>query len=1363
MKLPNLYPGFFLALLLCVSVRAASDADPERWLYDHHAKPVMQVFSPDEYGGATQTWDMVQNAAGILYFANSAGILEYDGLNWRLIETGGPMRSLEIDDSGRIYAGGQRVFGYLEPDSLGLIQFNSLSDSLNALSEQTLTAWELENLEGSVYIRDSRVIIRYKPDSDSFSMMDAPEVNARFVRSGDRLYVLSMSDSRFGLYRIENEGVRFKYELTDRPMTMTATVHIGETDDYPLWLLQTDNEFTLYNPVTGERLRRVYPDGSASPYFTNPASRIYNAGVLSTGETGIVTIENGFYLFDKEFNTVYHFTEQSGLPSNTILNMAEDREGGIWLMTGNGIVRINHEQPARLIPRPDPIRGTPYVVHRYGNQLWILTSTSVMRAADKQIEELSSVLNQSRAFAQIRDENGSERLIILTQNGLASWDGEQLRESNDLRRNIQDFVLLFQPGRSDRFLLAGINHVTAMRLAFDADGTPRISEHAVLMEPGEDIHEGFVDAQGDVWLRTTQGFAYRLSSPQAWDGFYKDSPDILTETFDGTEDSPTLSAVFEIGNALFGIDDGHQLVMLDSERIQPGRPLTSEALIPTGLQLPDFAYLEHIETTENRVFMVSVDAQQHNSLLTFDGQTLRSDSLAFRQFTTEPVFGYHLTNDFAYASTPSGIWVTERHRLYTPGRADFDPVLVRSVHTGQDSLLFGGSSAGRLEPAVLDYSDHNLHFSYAQPSFSQTPQQLLFQSRLAGFNDQWSEWSDRTFREFSNLPEGDYVFEVRSRFPSGHVSPAGSYAFRILPPWYRTYWAYGLYLLGLILLMYGAVKWQTHRYKIRQQELEAVIEERTESLRQKNEDLESAKLEVESKNDEIAAVTELKDKLFANISHELRTPLTLVLGSLRNELERSPAPSSDLRTALNNSDRLKRLVEQIIDITRLDSGKVSLNRKPVETTSYFKTHIGAFESFAESRDVRLLVGVEAEMPVCLLDDDKIQMVIGNLLSNAIKFTDAHGEIQTEVIKEDDELIIRVSDTGKGIPESDIGNLFDRFYKVKQDEKNYSEGLGLGLAITKELVEMHGGTISVESCEGEGTTFIVRIPFIQTPAEPVEKTAQADPDLQVEEDTSELPEQNETKTAPDASTTKTAMVVDDNEDMKAYIVGIFRDAGYAVSSAVNGKDALKQLQSGELPDLVVSDIMMPELDGYGLAGAMKADKKLSSLPFIFVTARAEREDMMKALRIGINDYVVKPFDKKELLARAENLLEASRSRKSWAAEALVDTDTQGEDEQLIDRLREYVTSNISETDISVGDMAFELNMSERQLYRRVGELTGFTPAAFIREVRLQQAAHLLEQDNRALIKEVARQVGFRSASYFSKAYKKRFGAMPKSEG
>ncbi len=663
----------------------------------------------------------------------------------------------------------------------------------------------------------------------------------------------------------------------------------------------------------------------------------------------------------------------------------------------------------------------------------------------------------------------------------------------------------------------------------------------------------------------------------------------------------------------------------------------------------------------------------------------------------------------------------------------------------------------------LTYQQNYLSVDFAALHYHQ-PDRATYRYQLKGYDATWIV-TRRPAAVYTKLPPGHYVLRVNAANAAGRWSPyVKQLPVLIRPPVWATGWAYGLYGLLAGLLGWSIVRWRVRRERQRQ---EMILHERqAEDLRQ----LDAA-----------------KTRFFANVSHELRTPITLLVGPLSSVLARQQLDARDeklIRLASNSAQQLGELVDELLNLTGAEAGQLIVQPQPVLLDDWFQTCMAPFELRARQLAIELTcesVGMANHW--VQMDGGKVRQILHNLLTNACKFTSSGGHIMVVIIGGGDQLQFTVRDTGRGIHPADLPHVFERYFQTSQPNTPLEGGTGIGLALSRELVRLMQGTITVDSILGQGSVFSVTLPLTEVPGLTAAiQTTQVAAGDDFPPDSADAPDQTkgvDTSFALPMMAGASLLVVEDNIDLRTYLTAVFAPTFHVIAVA-NGQAALEQLGAmNQLPVLIIVDIMMPVMDGFQFLEAIKTHPAYRIIPVVMLTARAHSADKLRALRLGVDDYLLKPFKTVELTARVEALLRNQFERRQAYAvvedssiapvyagselqkpvDAVSVPPLSASDLAWLERLEVLVNARAGDPDVTADELADELAMSRRTYYRTLNRLTGLTPAQYLSEVRFSQARQLLENRQVTSVKQVAYQVGFRKVSYFSQLYEQRFGKKP----
>jgi signal transduction histidine kinase/DNA-binding response OmpR family regulator len=626
---------------------------------------------------------------------------------------------------------------------------------------------------------------------------------------------------------------------------------------------------------------------------------------------------------------------------------------------------------------------------------------------------------------------------------------------------------------------------------------------------------------------------------------------------------------------------------------------------------------------------------------------------------------------------------------------------------------------------TFPYFQNNVTIEYVGIQLND-PEGVSYRYRLEGLNESWQEVGSEKTARFQDLPPGDYTFVAEATSIYGIKSIPLEFSFTILPPWYWSWWSKLLYVLAA-----GGAIYYLYRFQLSKRLAEQ------ESIRLKELD-------------------EVKNRLYTNITHEFRTPLTVIQGMAQQINGKYKKETQLIR---KNSKNLLHLVNQMLDLSKLESGKLQLQMVQGDIIGFLRHEIDTFKTFATSGKVALYF--ESNQPELLMDFDiqKLRQVMVNLLSNSIKFTNEDGEVMVSTRPFEDQLEITVTDNGVGIPDDRLPYIFDRFYQVDDRATRTHEGTGIGLALTKELVELMRGHITVTSTEGEGTRFTILFPVQnQAPLFEFEPGAEA---LEMVASTGAASVASD-MILNDPSLA-TALIIEDNEDIIQYLIYCLQD-DYQVLTALDGEEGIKTAII-HTPDVIICDVMMPKVDGFEVTATLKEDERTSHIPIIILTAKTDQTSKVAGLNSGADAYLTKPFDREELMIRLEKMVALRKTLQSkysstdyFAPDKVI---INPKEDVFLQKLKQQIEAHLEDAEFGIEQLASVMALSRSQLYRKTKALTGQSIAVFVRTLRLHHGKKLLRETNLS-ISEVAYRVGFSDPAYFTKTYSELFGYPPGQE-
>ncbi len=663
------------------------------------------------------------------------------------------------------------------------------------------------------------------------------------------------------------------------------------------------------------------------------------------------------------------------------------------------------------------------------------------------------------------------------------------------------------------------------------------------------------------------------------------------------------------------------------------------------------------------------------------------------------------------------------------------------------------------EPLSLDFpaSKRFLHLTVSLSEYF-NPAASQYAYKLEGLNQNWNYLGKQNSLSLNALPAGKYRLLIKGADHLGNWTKTPlSINIRARDYFYRQTW----FLVLLMSLVSIIAYYWIRRLRLEKTRLEVEVKRRTQKIEEDKKTIEAQALELQQ-------LDEMKSRFFTNIAHELRTPITLITAPVEQILGKANGSfhngmQNSLKLVLRNGRKLLRLVEELFELSRLEANKTQLNETETSLSSFCRQIFSAFQSKSELNRIDYQFDSELnDDEIFAIDRDRLEKILSNLLSNAFKFTPPEGKIYMQIVREEQDIFINIEDSGPGISAQDLPHIFNRYYQTKKENIHEDSGLGIGLALSNELARLMHGNLSAQSEVGKGSIFTLcfapsrleleQIPLTETPAtklisEPVPTPVNA--------------LSNKGEKPP-------ILVVEDNPDMQILIQSILEEE-YDCRVAHHGAEAWNWIESKQIKpqevELVLSDIMMPQMDGYELLNRIKKHPHWQRKPIVMLTARSEEEDKLQALRLGVDDYLLKPFSPVELKVRLANLIRNAKERQAFLEKEGASISFQFEqlpaaDQSWLQNLEAAAKKALDrQIDLSKSYLADQMALSERQLLRRLKALTGLTIQKYILEIKLQKARHFLENKAFQTVSEVAFACGFNSAGYFSRLYEQHFGKRP----
>ncbi len=1360
--------------LLILNVLVALSARSSDTLVFHH---VTEKLSQNTVSKIFQDQD------GFLWFATRFGLNKYDGRYFQqyfgdMTDTtalsNSRIHDVVQDDKGNFWLATDMGLNYYDRKTGQFQRYLHDPQNPNSLASNLTTALYLDHLGNLWVASESDGITRYDIDAGRYS---------RFRHNQDDPYSLSnnhvttmLEDTQGnlwigtwggGLNLYDNNTRRFiTYDLHDSQIKNAPRVLLN--DEEGLWVGSNEGLFFLSYSQEG----RYEIEQIELPAYPALSSTLAEATILSlmkdqAGNLWIGSENKGLFILSKDRRRIQHYfysgEEENSISSNSIWSLFLDRSGIIWIGTyDNGLdkmdplrTKINHisDNPSRSNSVSYNIVSS--FVEEPDRGLWIGTDGGGLNFLDYQT-------NRIRYFNEGNQPNGllgNAVLSLLVDSDenlwVASWEGgvsikrkgQQRFEHIDYDPNDPNSLLgsdafyLYEDSRGNVWVSifrSGLNiYDKNKNLLATFKTNPKddlaVSNHKVrcLLESEPGVF--WLGTEGDGIDKITVDDDYRITSkanfksiPGKAAGLSHNVISHIHQSSDGKFWITTFGGGVNVldaeGNVLRKISTENGLssnVVLSIEEdgegnmwVGTGRGLCR---IDKGFQVRQFDGNEGLGNAE---------FAKSSSYINSDGELFFGSNQGYYRFNPQDI----LHNNTVPPVILTGFKVAGREDLDFTGGA-----LLSDIFTENEIRL--------------KHNENDFTFHFAVLNYSQ-PKKNKYAYKLDGYDDDWLTSDDGYDIHYTNVLPGTYTFRVKGANNDGVWNEEGARIKLIVArPWYFSNLAITVYLLAFLFLLLWF-----RRDIINRERLKSNLE---------MEHLELTKMQ---------EISKLKSRFFANISHEFRTPLTLIIGPLKSMLNGTYKGDAkgQYRMMARNAERLLRLINQILDLSRLESGSIQLQASKRDIVKFLKPTAHAFTSYAEKQFIDYKCIFPNNPVEVYFEGDKLEKIVINLLSNAFKYTQEFGKIKFTVQENQHEVLLKVEDTGVGIAEDQLDFIFDRFYQIDNSQK---KGSGIGLALTKELVDLHKGSIEVSSKLKEGTTFTVRLAKGHAHLSPEEiVSSETDTAQQFEEDFRELEMIKSSIPMDRISEGSTivmdelpvVLVVEDNDDMRMFI-SEYLVTNYKIIEANNGKEALT-IAHETIPDVIVSDIIMPEMNGYDLCRKIKEDERTSHVPVILLTAKASGESTERGFELGADYYVTKPFNPKLLELRIKNIL---KTREQLRHQLLTINDNQMEprdlkiaskDQEFLKKAIKIVEENLSNSDFGVDDLYRELGLSRTQLYRKLKGLVGQSANEFIRSFRLKRAAQLLKQQE-LTISEITYQVGFNDLQYFRYCFKKQFGSNP----
>tara|TARA_R110000868_G_scaffold137115_2_gene350562 strand:+ start:23073 stop:27224 length:4152 start_codon:yes stop_codon:yes gene_type:complete len=1366
----------FLSLLASYTISAQIDEDDYNFISIEHNITERAVSS------------IAQDHLGLIWMGtNGVGLNKYNGVVFTSYKQDSDMasslsssliRSTYIDSSNRLWVGTEMGLNLYnrDLDNFKPITFLSESGTINKISIRSIVEINKnEMLIGSHFHGLFKVNI---------ATLDAKAVKIITSSPISTLQINSLVKNKNGKIFIGSNRGLFEYTDVNAIPVLTSyeSTDNAKQVSYPIESMIVDDDGSLWIGTFSDGLVKLGLTPFNSYYVQNykiTDKRILSLVQAPNGKILCGTENDGLFIITKNGKIVknyrYNKFGESNIKSNSIWALYVDNQERIWIGYYNKGVGVYDKHSSkfkslRSLPNVQNSLQSPSVtaiVNDSKGQLWIgmdgggvdvfcPKDQRIIHIADSK-NKLASGLNNKDIVSLFMDSKDnlwvgtwSAGIFYLPKGSTTFMQYHKENTENGLKSNR---IMTFSEDSKGIIwigtFLKGLHSFDPKNKKFKFQDEAFFKEFNINQN---DIHKVVVDSYDNIWIGTTLGL-YKATPIS--EGKYK-VVSLAEEMYQEQKD-------FIVHDIVAIFEDQHKNVWIGTDG--------AGAVKYTPIE-NNFVWINNSKGLKNETVSSIIEA--NDGSIWFGGNKgLSRYDLQKKSFIDFDTNDGLLSNDFnfnsilkdkdgiLYFGSYKGINYVDPNNIpinaYTPSLYFSDFKLFNKSVSPKNEKSPLKKVISETEHITLNHLQSVFTIEYAGINYTKS-EKNKYAYFLDGFDDNWSYVGNNRSATYTNLSPGDYTFKVKASNNDGiwNENPL-PLSITILPPWWSSNTAIFLYLLFLMLLTYYIVNLSKQRIKEKQ----------------------LVKFELNKRLQE-EVLNDKKIQFFTNISHEFRTPLTLILNPLEDIIQNKtlclPANVKEKHAIIHkNSTRLKRLIDELMDFRKLQLNKLSVNVSQIDPVSFAKEITSHFEEEAALKNIMLTIESD-DIPINLWSDPgMLEKIIFNILSNAFKITPENGFITVGVFRCKNQMIfplidahkvfsaleISIEDTGTGIHKDEVKNIFERFYQVKEMNRQYYGGTGIGLEVVKSFIDLIKGDIVVESKEAVGTKFKLFLPLGNTHFEPSELfLVSVNEDSEENKDVNNSEQENEFDVADEKDIKKTLLIVEDNTELRSYIKNELKHE-YTIMEASNGLQGL-EIATKRIPDLIITDVIMPELDGFEFCSQIKQDLKTSHIPVLMLTAKAMSDDWVKGIDSGADVYLSKPFEMKILKAQLKQII---TSRQILFNKYFKDTrnvkipeNTSPLDKKFITKVLEYINNNLADENLNVEQLAEELFLSRSQLYRKIKALTGHTANEFLRNIRLEKAKEMIEQGHES-ISEVSFKVGFSSPSYFTKCFKSHFGALP----
>lgn len=1293
-----------------------------------------------------------QDKLGRIWFGTMEGLSIYNG--WEVVSYKGihalPRLNIEGEKITNITENKEGDIFFMTNDN-GLVKYDLKQHKFSKFNELEVSA--LSSIDGTIYIASKDTIYTWNEKTNNFQFRLAPIVGSKITKIFKDHQQQYWLGTLSGLYRL-------------------ATDHtpVNIIPDKEIWEIFESSQNELWIGTRMEGMYRIDDKGVITEFLhdAKSANTISSNQVRTFVEDTSGNIWIGTFVGLNKYNTktgvfnVYTNNYLAGsLTHSSVFSLLIDKQGSFWIGSYYGGVNFfNPQKDVFTYYGVDPLRDNslnyPFVgnmVEDRDHNVWICTEGGGLNMLNRKTNRFKYYTadhgNAGPSHNNLKSicyDSIHNKLYMGTHTGgVSSYDISANKFKNYLTESSSD----------------GLSHSIILQTVFYKGDLYFQDTHGLFKMDGKtekltslfssdlfDKYSGIsfiIDSKGYLWISTFKNYIARLN--------LNDPSEAIKEYY--FEEKFTTSRSLNLFESKSG-DIYLTTLGLGLLRLNVQTGLFDSYTVENGQLLSNYCYA----VAESKLGHLIVIGDKGISILDVDKGLIKS-------ITTNrllPISSFNRGNGILvcqsgeiFVSTTQGVISFSEEDLYSadpPYNLYFSNLFVNNSEVLPDDGSLILSDILAYTPKIsLEHSQNNLTINFADNDYANSYNPRLYEYKLEGLDQDWIS-TNKTSLVYTHLNPGKYTLKVRTQniyTPADRKSDEIRLEIVVHAPFYATPLAWTVYLLIFASLLYGFIY-----FRQRQIRLEASLQyERKEKAY-------------------ITSLNKAKLSFFTKISHEFRTPLTLIITQIELMMENtalSKSLSDKIQKIYKNSYRMRNLVNEILDFQKMEDVKTQLHVYHTDLIPLLRDIYASFKEKAQSKEIKYNFESSQESLFCWFDPEQLQKVFYNLLSNAFSYTPNKGSIELIVFEEKDKIIVKVIDNGVGIEKADLNKIFDQFYQASNNMKAEDPYLttGMGLAICKEIVDFHHGQISVQSKPNYGSIFIVILEKGSAHFENDDNVKIIRDGYEaVKEDT--IPQidfvENDVQTNTDVENTPisrpyTILIVEDNEELSELLASIFSPF-YNVMLAYDGKDGLLKA-TDNMPDIILSDIMMPEMDGTELCLRIKNNITTSHIPVVLLTAQTSDEQNLEGLQKGADDYIIKPFNAKILLTRCNNLIQNRlRQQETFIKKDSIDIQLLANntlDQNFLKRIEKIIEDNLNNSEFDINTLAREMAMGRSSLFAKFKTLAGIGPNEFILNYKLKKAAFMLRNNTNLQINDVADEFGFSSARYFSRCFKLQFNMSP----